>query len=483
MKNFFFYLSILLTLTNCSNQSEKDKKLLEERILRLENGLQPNLQIHKDSIQEIQHFNIEDRMKELGVNGLSIAVINNGVIEWAKGYGVTDTTENRKVTTETMFLAGSISKPVAATRALQLYENGALDLDANVNDYLVNWKLPDNEFTLEEKVTTRRILDHSAGLTVWGFPGYERGEDIPSTPEILDGKGNTDSVRVYKKPGESWRYSGGGYTIMQQMIADIEERQFHDVMQEHVLDPLGMTKSTYENPLPEKYHDLAATGYYTDGSQVNGKWHVYPEMAAAGLWTTPSQLVIWAKEIMEVYQSQEDGLIKAKTANEMLTLSTDNYGLGIVVEDHTFVHSGADAGFRAQLVGWKDHPVAYVIMVNSENSGAIFREVLLSIVKEYELPGVEPRTRIIREQTTDKLKQFEGTYDFPERGVATLSVNENGDGLQFTGGPFEDRIIHLLPEEDFKFFNKNSGVYYTFRHNGDEITGVEFSILEGKRVK
>ena len=481
MKNFFFCLSALLILTNCADQSEKDKKLLEERVVRLENHLQPNVQIHKDSIQEIEYFNIEDRMKELGVTGLSIAVINNGVIEWAKGYGVVDSTENRKITTETMFLAGSISKPVAATRALQLYENGTLDLDANVNDYLVNWKLPDNEFTPKEKVTTRRILDHSAGLTVWGFPGYKRGESIPGTPEILDGKGNTDSVRVYKTPGESWRYSGGGYTILQQMITDMEKKQFPEIMQEHVLDPLGMTASTYENPLPEKYHSLAATGHYSDGSAVEGKWHVYPEMAAAGLWTTPSQLVMWAKEIMQTYQSQEDGLLKAKTVNEMLTLSTDNYGLGIVVEDHTFLHFGADEGFRAQLVGWKDHPVAYVIMVNSDNSSVIFREVLLSIVKEYDLPGVEPRTRIIREQTADKLAKFEGTYHFPEYGNATLSVNENE--LQFTGGPFEDRTIHLLPEEDFKFFNKNSGIYYNFQYDGDHVTGVKFSTFEGKKME
>ncbi|MFY0603122.1 MAG: beta-lactamase family protein [Flavobacteriaceae bacterium] len=483
MKKLFLYLPILFILINCSNTSKKDKQLLEERVFRLENGLQPNVQIHKDSIQEIQNYNIEDRMKELGVTGLSIAVINNGLIEWAKGYGIADSTENRKVTTETMFQAGSISKPVAATKALQLYENGALDLDANINDYLVNWKLPDNKFTTEEKVTTRRILDHSSGLTVWGFPGYERGKNIPTTAEILDGKGNTDSVRVYKKPGESWRYSGGGYTIMQQMISDIEQKQFSDIMQEDILNPLGMTKSTYENPLPEKYHNIAATGHYSDGSEVKGKWHVYPEMAAAGLWTTPSQLVMWAKEVMQVYQSQQDGLLKANTINEMLTVSTDSYGLGIVVEDHTFVHFGADKGFRAQIVGWKNHPVAYVIMVNSDNSRTIFREVLLSIVQEYNLPGVSPRTRIIREQTVDKISKFQGTYNFGKYGDATLVINEDGNGLDFTGGPFGDRIIQLLPEEDNKFFNKQSGVYYTFRLEDGNISGVRYSNAIGKKVK
>lgn len=196
---------ILLILIGCSPQSKKNKELLEKRIVRIENGLQPALQIQGDTIP---FYNIETRMQELGIPGVSIAVLNDGEIEWAKGYGMADSSENRRVTTETMFLAGSISKPVAATRALQLAEMGVIHLDSNVNQYLYSWKVPDNEFTKNEKVTTRRILNHTAGLTVWGFPGYDKGDTIPSVVEVLDGKGNTDSVRVYKKPGESWMYSG-----------------------------------------------------------------------------------------------------------------------------------------------------------------------------------------------------------------------------------------------------------------------------------
>ena len=378
-----------------------------------------------------------------------------------------------------MFQAGSISKPVAATRALQLHEDGTISLDSNVNRYLSSWQLPDNEFTADEKVTTRRILDHSSGLTVWGFPGYKRGTEIPSAVEVLDGKGNTDSVRVYKEPGESWMYSGGGYTIMQQMIEDVDQKDFAGIMQEHVLDPVGMTSSTYLNPLPEKYHAIAATGYHTDGSEVEGKWHVYPEMAAAGLWTTPSQLVLWGNEIIKIAQSQEDGVLKANTVNEMLTLSTEDYGLGITVGEHTIGHGGADEGFRAQLVAWKDHPVAVVLMVNSNNN-SIFREVMLSIAEEYKLPGIAPRTRIIRNQSMEQRKKFEGVYHFEGQGEAQLVVNE--DGLEFTGGPFS-RTIYLLPEEEFKFFNKNSGTYYEFQNEGGQINGVKFSNAVGNKIK
>ena len=364
MKNFFCFLINLLILTSCSNQPKKDKKLLNERISRIENGLQSNLQIQYGDSVSIQYYNIEERMKELGIPGVSIAVMNNGVIEWAKGYGMADSLENRKVTTETLFQAGSISKPVAATRTLQLAEQGLIDLDLNVNTYLSSWKLPDNKFTEKEKVTTRRILNHSAGLTTWGFPGYAKGNTIPSIPEILDGKGNTGSVRVYKEPGGDWQYSGGGYTIMQLMITDIEQKQFSEIMQEHVLNPFGMTSSTYVNPLPKKYHDLAATGYYNDGTAVKGKWHTYPEMAAAGLWTTPSQLVLWTKEIQQILQTQKDGLLKVETVNEMLIPEHgEDQGLGPYVLKHTFGHGGADEGFRADLMAWKKAPISVAIML------------------------------------------------------------------------------------------------------------------------
>jgi len=481
MKNFFCLLINLLILTSCSNQSEKDKKLLDERISRIENGLQSNLQIQYGDGIPIPTFNIEERMKELGISGVSIAVLNNGVIEWAKGYGIADSLENRKVTTETLFQAGSISKPVAATRTLQLMEQSLIDLDLNVNTYLSSWKLPDNEFTEKEKVTTRRILNHSAGLTIGGFIGYTKDETIPSIPEILDGKGNTDPVRVYKKPGGDWSYSGGGYTIMQHMITDIDQKQFPEIMQEHVLDPLGMKSSTYKNPLPEKYHSIAATGYNFDGTQVKGKWWVYPEMAAAGLWTTPSELMLWGKEIQQIFQTQKDGLLKAKTVNEMLTPEHgEDQGLGPYVLKHTFGHGGADEGFRADFTAWKETSNAVVIMVNSQTGNVIIKEILLSIVQEYNLQGIEPRTRVFKEQSQKELARFTGKYHFPENGDAKIVIKDNG--LEFTGEIFS-KPIFLLPETDSTFFNKNSGTRYQFTFEGDTIISVKFSRFEAKKIE
>jgi CubicO group peptidase (beta-lactamase class C family) len=467
---------LLLVLIGCSPESKEENKLLIERISRIENGLQPNLQIQGDSIP---NYNIEERLKQLGIPGVSIAIINNGKIEWAKGYGVADSSENRPVTSETMFLAGSISKPVAAIRAHQLVEENVIDLDSNVNDYLSSWKLPDNEFTEKEKVTTRRILNHTAGLTVWGFPGYDKGDTIPSVEDVLDGKGNTDSVRVYKEPGESWMYSGGGYTIMQLMITDLENRSFEETMQENVLNPLGMTSSTFENPLPEKYHSIAATGYRDNGDEVEGKWPIYPEMAAAGLWTTPSQLILWGKEIQEIQQNQKDGLLKTETVNEMLTPGMEDYGLGPAVNEHTYGHGGADEGFRANMVVWKEYPIAAVIMVNSDN-GRIIQEILLSIAHEYNLPGIDPMIRKIINKSIEERTPMVGTYTFPELGETIVSIKENGLEID---GEFTDEPILLLPETDTTYFNVKSGTYYTFLFEGEVVTGIEFWSFKGEKTK
>jgi CubicO group peptidase (beta-lactamase class C family) len=297
--------------------------------------------------------------------------------------------------------------------------------------------------------------------------------------DVLDGKGNTDSVRVYKEPGESWMYSGGGYTIMQLMITDIEQQPFPEIMQEHVLNPLGMQASTFENPLPPAYHHLAATGYRANGNEVEGKWPIYPEMAAAGLWTTPSQLILWAKEIQHILQDQEDGLLKKETVAEMLTPGKNNHGLGPVSRAHTFGHGGADEGFRAQLVAWKETPHAVVVMVNSDN-GSIIQEILLSIAHAYDLPGIEPTVRTINAQPEAELQRFTGKYNIAALGDVEIFVKDNGLELR---ADFLDEPIVMLPESDSVFFAKSDGEYYHFVFDGKRVTGFEVQIYEAFKIE
>ncbi|MGA3205869.1 MAG: serine hydrolase domain-containing protein, partial [Bryobacteraceae bacterium] len=156
-----------------------------DRIQRVENGLRPPVTIKG---QPVATMTIAERLKFYHVPGVSVALINGGKVEWARGYGLTSADGGKPVTAETLFQAASISKHVAAMVALHLVDAGKLSLDEDVNLKLRSWKVPDSEFTKTEKVTLRRLLNHSAGLTVHGFPGYEAGTPVPTLVEVLDGK-------------------------------------------------------------------------------------------------------------------------------------------------------------------------------------------------------------------------------------------------------------------------------------------------------
>ena len=266
---------------------------------------------------------------------------------------------------------------------------------------------------------------------------------------------------------------------MQLMMADLEEKPFPEIMQSNVLDPMGMTSSTFENPLTEKYHSIAATGYRGNGEEVEGKWPIYPEMAAAGLWTTPSQLILWAKEIQKIQQSQVDGLLKVETVNQMLTPGMNDHGLGPAVSEHTYGHGGADEGFRARLIAWKEFPVAVVIMVNSDN-GSIIQEIALSIAKEYNLPGIAPETRVIRTQSDKELKRFAGKYNLPEMGDLEISLNDNR--LEVSAD-FQDDPFYILPESDSTFFDKADGTYFYFTIEDGKAQSFKVQGFEATRVE
>lgn len=246
-------------------------------------------------------MNLVDRMSFYNVPGVSIAVIDQGRIAWARGYGFADKAAKRPVTPETRFQAASISKSVAAAAALHFVEESRIDLDRNVNDYLKSWKVPDNDFTREQKVTLRRILSHSAGLTVHGFPGYEVGKPLPTLVQVLNGAkpANTEPIRVDTVPGTKWRYAGGGYVVMQQMLIDLLGKPFPEITQQTSLTGFGMTDSAYSQPLRDDWKPFAATAYRSDGKPVEGEYHTYPELAAAGLWTTPSDLARFAVGIQD----------------------------------------------------------------------------------------------------------------------------------------------------------------------------------------
>ena len=356
------------------------------RIQRVENGIPP---IPLSGNGPPMQLNIEKLMQLYKVPGLSVAVVDNFKIAWAKGYGVTEADGHTPVSVHTLFQAGSISKPVAATGTMSLVEHGKLSLDENVNLKLKSWQVPDNEFTKDQKVTVRRLLSHSAGLTVHGFPGYEVGKPIPTLVQIFNGEppANTAPIRVEYVPGTKYQYSGGGITIEQQLVIDVTGKPFPQYMRETVFDKIGMADSAYEQPLPPARAAVAATATDADGVSIPGKWHIYPEMAAAGLWTTATDLAKFGIEIGLSNQGKANHVLDEATTQEMLKPQIDKASLGFAVgrfnNPHMFGHGGDDAGFKAMLIMFSDTGKGVAVMANSDNGVAVMNGAIESVAKEY----------------------------------------------------------------------------------------------------
>jgi CubicO group peptidase (beta-lactamase class C family) len=380
-----------------------------QHIHRIEQGV--GIPLDKD--QPPIHLSLQELMKLYRVPGLSVAVIDHYKIAWAKGYGVTEAGASTPVTPHTLFMAGSIAKTPTAAAALYLVEHGKLALDEDVNQELKSWKVPQSEFTAQQKVTLRRILSHTAGTTVHGFPGYAVDEPRPTLLQALNGEkpANTDAVRVDLVPGTKWRYSGGGVLIEQQLMMDVTGEPFPQLMREVLFDKLGMGDSTYEQPLPPARAAQAASGTYGSGRTVRGKWHVYPEMAAGGLWTTPTDLATFAIEIALSRQGKSNHVLSQAMAQEMLKPQADRVqeialgnqqhvdrmGLGFFLGDASrpdlFGHIGDDEGFQAMLYLFGDSGQGAVVMANSDN-GILLGDYLLSnIAREYGWKEYVPSNR------------------------------------------------------------------------------------------
>src|SRR6266404_1625728 len=363
----------------------KSSASLDPRIDKIAHGIDA---VEVGQGQPPAALDLEQLMKLYQVPALSVAVIDDYKIAWAKAYGVTEPGGKTPATPKTLFQAGSISKPVAAAGMLALVQQGKLSLDEDVNLKLKSWKVPENEFTREQKVTLRRLASHSAGLTVHGFPGYDIDEKVPTLVQIFNGEkpANTAAIRVDFVPGTDERYSGGGITIEQQLMIDVSGKAFPALMKETVLDKIGMNDSSYEQPLPPARAAITAGGAYGDGKPVHGKWHVYPEMAAAGLWTTPTDLAKFAIEIAVAKQGKSHKVLSQTTVQEMLKPQSKDFGIGFGLSKDRpgeFGHNGADEGFQALLVMNSDTGQGAAIMADSDNGILVADEYLRSLAREY----------------------------------------------------------------------------------------------------
>jgi CubicO group peptidase (beta-lactamase class C family) len=387
-------------------------------------------------------------LERFRVPGVSIAVIADGALAWAHAWGVAAAGRPGRVTERTLFQAGSISKPVAAMCALRLVAEGHLDLDADVNQLLVSWKVPANR-GWQPRVTVRQLLSHTAGLTVHGFPGYRADRPVPSLVQVLNGQGNTAPVRVATLPGLQFSYSGGCYCALQQLLIDVTGLAFPQLARELVIDPLGMSDSSYQQPLPEHRWSQAAHGHRVGGAPVAGGWHVYPEMAAAGLWTTASDLARFAAALQQARVGAPGAILPLALAGELLRPQAPNVrmGLGLRLEGEgsslRFGHGGDDQGFVAQLLASAAPGPGVVVMVNSDHGEVLLRPLVEAVARAEGWWEVLLRPR--QADPGADLDRYCGRYELPDGRL--LRIERKADGLVLVP-PGQDAILLFPAGED-----------------------------------
>lgn len=422
----------------------------QQHIKAVEAGLLPAV-VSKDDPHP--GHSMRERMAALHVPGVSVAVIHHGVIEWAQGFGLMSV-GGPPVTAETLFQAGSISKPVAAMAALYQVQIAKLLLDADVNTELTSWKLPDAAVAGGKAVTLRELLTHTGGTTVHGFPGYATDAPVPSLVQVLNGEkpANTPAIRIEAAPGSKWNYSGGGYTIMQQVLIDATKEPFPKVLHDTVLAPIGMTHSTYQQPLPEAMRASAATPYEADGKPVPGGAHTYPEMAAAGLWTTPTDLSRYLIEVQRSLKGNANHVLSQQMTKQMLTPGMGQYALGLAIggsaADPYFGHGGVNEGFECTMSAYEQEGEGAVVMTNAQGGSRLADEVMRSIATVYHWPDFQPKVRATVTVDPKILATYVGTYELRPNFDLAVTLQDGHLMTQATG----QSGFSMLAESETKFF-------------------------------
>ncbi|TSE04190.1 serine hydrolase domain-containing protein [Aquimarina algiphila] len=471
MKNIISVLFIIILFQSCTKESNTDTTI--DLVKKVETGLTTRVHIEGDST-----WSIEERMKHYGIPGVSIAVIYNGEIAWSKGYGVTDKESNTPVTKQTLFQAAATSMPVTAYGALRLVEENKLDLDKDVNSYLKSWKIPENKFTKDKKVTIKNLLNHSAGIYPRGTGRYSIDEKIPTLVEILNGTSpaKNEPVTTNKEPEESVRFAYTSYVPIQQLMLDVEGKTFPEIMDELVLQPLEMNNSTFNQSLTIAQLAKAATGYLKDGSMVKGRRNIYPSMASNGLWTTAED---YAKFIANVQQTLNDkrtkGLSKGLTALMGTPYGVSNnpgwsftLGLGFQLfnrNDEIYLrHHGWNRGFYAEIMAHRDKGYGVVVFTNS-TFPEFNAEVIRAVAMAYEWDKFVPiHKKIEIEQSL--VDEITGRYNANGRIVEVFQK----DNQLLYKNILDLEAEELIKVSDSSFVKRNSSRLVQFKPDSENQT-------------
>jgi CubicO group peptidase (beta-lactamase class C family) len=484
-KPCFVLACVLWLVAGCSSSDTDDVQL---HIDAVENSL---IAAVIPTGSEPAGMSLSDRMEHYLAPGVSIAVINNGEIEWAKGYGVTESGETQPVTSDTVFQACSISKPVSVTGIMLLAQSGTIDISRNVNDYLRSWRLADNTFTTTEKATIRRLMSHTGGTNVSGFLGYPEGSAVPTLLQVLNGEApaNTDPVQVVYVPGSRSSYSGGGMEVLQQMTEDVTGIPFRTYMEDTLLHNLGMNSSGFVQPMEGPLSENAAKGHDVDGAVLPGGWNTYPELVAAGLWTTPSDLTRLIIEVQKAAVGNQGAVLSQQTATELLTMQVNSkFGLGYGLANGNggliFQHSGSNVGYKSYFGGYKDRGQGVAVMINGDNGYTLCMEVVRSVARVYGWPDFKPEEANLIDVPPSVLQSYAGDYEQTNGDKMTFQVylSMNGLMMKFVGVISERLDMYPTDTDTFLLRSQLPGTLVFSNDGSGNVTGFTIALQEGGSI-
>ncbi len=385
----------------------------DPRIEAVRTGLTPPMRIAGEDI----HWRMDERLAHYDCPAVSVAVIEDGEIAWAEAFGVLEKGETARADADTLFSGASISKPVTAALALLFVERGVFDLDANINDHLTGWRLPENEHTARAPVTLRWLLSHMAGTTVHGFGGVPPGSDLPTVLDILEGRppALNAPVRVDKRPGLSTRYSGGGTMIVQLILEEASGRPFADLARELIFEPLAMSRTTFVNPLPAELRANAAVGH-ENGEVIPGKWVCVPPLAAGGIWTTAADYARFMIACRKAWLGLPGAFLSQATAAQMMTSQAGGlFGLGWEMMGEgplrRFSHGGSNMGYQCEAMCMLQEGNGAVVLTNAESGLIFYWEVFAAVARAHGWGGFMPGPKTIKPIPPDQIDRFVGVYD------------------------------------------------------------------------
>jgi CubicO group peptidase (beta-lactamase class C family) len=426
---------------------------------------------------------LEERLAFYNCPGVAVCVIKNGEVADMAGFGKKEV-GGSAVTADTLFAGASISKPVAAALALQLVDRGQVDLDAPVNGYLKSWKIPENDFTRQKPVTLRHLLCHKAGTTVHGFGAFPSEVPPPTLKEMLTGSppSMTPAVEVDKLPGGSVRYSGGGTQVVQQLIEDLTGREFSDVAEESIFQPLNMSRSTFRQPLSGAYRACAASGHDKDGLPVAGSFTFTPQLAAGGIYTTAPDYARFMVECRNAWLGRTNILFRQDVARLMMqrqdpgqfALGWELFGEG---SSARFAHGGSNEGYQCTATCSLEEGAGAVILTNALMGIILHSEVMNAIARTYEWSHYQKAPKEIQSVSPDQQEKIIGRYDIIS-GISAPHIDVWTDQGQLhsyvEGLIFPPRPIYLGQNGRFFTQQTSSETRFEFDEKGEAISLTTF---------